>query len=248
MGKTSNRFNADHFKNHFVGGYEVHKLGGIPTEMLIWRQPETRAGYVRFIRIGHELFVSGDWYNASYSWSSAETLAWMADTDFQSFHGKCTSSPKGVPAREWDDKYFTESGVGEVKMAIKNRWNEPEKDIQDGHPMVKAWRDINKYSGPSNERELENFLIKEIPQDILDAVPQKYKNRAATAHTCVGQFSVAEFFFGEHWHEYIPHGHVAAFECIVHHSALRMAVAWLKEHDPLMWARVQKELKQKEGN
>ena len=239
--KTSPRFQPDHFSEHFVGVYEFVKLAGIPAEILTWRRPGTVCGYIRFIRVGHELFVSGDYDNASYSWPSTQTLAWMANTDFQYFHGKCSSSRNGVPAEVWDSDCFTRAGIGEVKMAIENRWGEPEEEIPDDHPMLQAWCAINKSHGPSDAQGVQSFIEQDVPREIHKKVPIKYRDGApAAAH----YDHVGEFFFGAHWPEYIPSGLVASHDCVTHHGALRMAVQWLQDNDPLLWKRVQKEIEE----
>lgn len=231
--KTSPRFQPDRFAEHTVTAYEFTKLAGLPAEILTWRKHDTVCGYIQFIRVGNELFVRGDWYNASYSWSSVETLRWMSDTDFQYFHGKCSASTCGVPARVWDDDHFTEAGIGEVKMAIENRWGEPEDEIPDDHPMLQAWRAINKSHGFSDAHGLQHFIEQDTPSEILDMAPNKYREAGC---------GVGYFFFGEDWHDYIPSGLIASSDCVTHHGALRMAVQWLQDNDPLLWARVQKEI------
>lgn len=242
MGKTSDRFEPDifQFTNYFVGLYKHQLIGGIPSEILIWRKKGTLCGHVRFIRIGHELFVSGDWRHASYSWSSVETLSWMANTDFQYFHGKCTSSAQGVPAREWDAEYFVRTGAERVKQAVIDRYEEPEDEVTDDHPLVKAWHAINKIGGPHEERVVQSFLEQTVPWVLIQNIPSQYLDGLAPEQH---SGDVGRLFFGDAWYEYCPTGWVAAMDCVIHHGTLRMAIAWLKEHNLALWEKVQWELK-----
>lgn len=237
--RTSPRFkpNVSQFTNHFVELYTQLLLGGIPSEILIWRQKNTRNGYMRFLRIGHELFVSGDWRHASYSWSSVETLSWMANTNFQYFHGKCTSSAQGVPAREWDEEYFVRTGAERVKQAVVNRY---EEEATDAHPLVKAWHAVNRYSCPHEARGVQPFLEQPVPLPLIQTTPPQYLDGRVP-----NEYSgdVGQLFFGDAWYEYCPTGWVASMDCVIHHGTLRLAIEWLKEHNLKLWEKVQEELK-----
>jgi hypothetical protein len=236
--KTSPRFNPEQFKDHVVDYYTHNQDLAAPLEMLVWRKPGTRTGYIRFVRVGHELFVSGDWYNACYSWSETAPLTWMADTNFGYFHGKCTASRLGVPAQEWDLREFVRLGVHEVRIATANRWDEPDDEITDEHPMIKTWHAINNLRGPCYARNLSEFMEENMPDVLIEQLPGKYRGDMRVTDC---QVPVGTFFFGRHWRECVPNGYLPDMVSVIHHGALRMAVQWLRNNKPKTWETMPKE-------
>lgn len=239
--KTSPRFEADRFTEHEVTVYKTTEFAGVPVERLVWQKPGTRSGLIRFLRIGHELFVSGDYFSANYGWYEPQTLEWIADTDFQYFHGKCIASRLGTPPQEWDTEYFIEYGVDLIKSFIPTRWDESEDKITDDHPLVQAWRYITRFHSPYDDETTCALFEKRLTADFVRNVPIKYFNNDVAS---VESTAIATLFFGNDW-EAAPNGWVPAIDCVMHHGALRMAVDWCKQNMTTTWYTAQEQLKER---
>jgi hypothetical protein len=236
MPKTSSRFPAEYFKKHIVGTYSFTLLANRPVEFLVFREPGTGVGLMRFLRLGNELLVSGDYDNASYSWPSEQTMAWMADTNFHYFHGKCSSSPSGRIPKDWEGEEFIKDGRRRVKEAIEARFDEDYKTIPEDHPLLVAWNEAASAHNVENEYEARSFLENSMPFEVAvkEIVPEKYRPTSDAD-------DVGEFFFGKYWHEYFPSGYTPSWTTIIHHGALRMAVQRLHDQNPEWWEQVQKD-------
>lgn len=218
--KAHKMFDPEDFSEHQVefydfGEFRVRGIRGIPYEILVWKKPGTTAHYLRFFRLGHQLFVSGDWYDGVYSWSEFQTLSWIANTDFGYFHGKCVASKVGVPALQW------RSGL------LKERIISTLEDIDRG-ALIPHLRTVLPGGFPGTQLEwvvlldeqADVFALGELP----DEVQKLWEEGSYPTH--------GQVLFGEDWREYASDGFEPLIDCVIHHGALRLAVQWLDEHRP----------------
>lgn len=114
--KKDNDLVASWFKDHVVKDHVRMSIGmaGHEFEMIIWKQPGTRIYQVNYSRLDNVLTVSGDLFEAVYSWSEVRDLRWISGLDLSYFASKCQASENGRgykdwnrdKAREWLDDYF----------------------------------------------------------------------------------------------------------------------------------------------
>jgi hypothetical protein len=100
------------------------------TERLVWRDPNTMIGFVKYLCDGCYLYVSGDLGDAIYKWNEQVTLEWIAGCNLQYFESKCVASEKENNYKEWKpevaiktfkDHYPNcESMLPEIKEAAEN--------------------------------------------------------------------------------------------------------------------------------
>jgi len=227
MARLAKEFDATRFTDHVVSHYELVFSGGHQVEVLHFKKPGTVTHMLRFVRAGHQLFVSGDYGDAVYSWSSQETMEWMSNTDVQYFLGKCTASSHGVPFRDWSSEAVRQRGVESIKQ---DEEDEPPEDS-----VLPLWGEKLKVTSVNSEEELHRFLEEEVGDWYYrDKIPLVVRERYGITeyHVSVGTVNTpyGELFFGEDWWECAPDGWVDPYQGIVHHGALFLAFKWMREH------------------
>lgn len=239
--------NLEQFKNHQVTIHETVEIGGIPFEFLRWRKPGTVCGLINFILKGHELIVTGDWYESIYVWSEPVELSWIAKLDMQYFNSKCQASPQGRVPRDWSsDECMLQmrAQIHQERVEDSNEWpkhlreyctetsdtmcNE-DCDVCVAHATKKVeayWDKRLEESGAdsASSSKHEWFRWLENTANLGDITPDE-ESRYGIA-PCNG-----ELFLGEDWMHGHPEGNVMSHASEVHLEALKLALAWEEKNN-----------------
>lgn len=101
----------DWYKNHIAVCEKVEMLGAT-MQVITWAAPDTGLYAVRYMLISTgTLIVQGDLGSAVYQFSNPTPrldLEWLADTNFNYFHGKCQASEVGKQYNRWTARYARE--------------------------------------------------------------------------------------------------------------------------------------------
>jgi hypothetical protein len=108
-----------------VAEYDAGTLGGEPVELLLWHEPGTGIGRMRFMCVGPRLIVTGDHGEAIYC--RAPDLRWWAGLNLQYFVEKCQASEHGRIPVAWDG----EEAGGEAATENEHDWTEFCRDYGD---------------------------------------------------------------------------------------------------------------------
>jgi len=85
----------DGFKDHVPQYQRLEGEDGLVIEHLIHKNPKGGFYWAHYVRVGSTLFVRGDMYEATYSWSGPVDMAWIAGCDLGYFQGKVKAIPVG---------------------------------------------------------------------------------------------------------------------------------------------------------
>jgi hypothetical protein len=102
--KKDNDLVASWFKNHVVMEHVSLSVGKAERqfEMLIWGEPGTSIYQIKYSRLDNVLTVSGDVFEAVYSWSEVRDLRWISGLDLSYFASKCRASENGRGHKDWN--------------------------------------------------------------------------------------------------------------------------------------------------
>lgn len=106
------------FKNHRA---TLKDLGEV--KILDWAEPGTCCRAIHYIIRSGNLIVTGDFYNAIYSWSEKVTFDFIANCDLWYFFSKFTMLSESKP-HEWSG----EEALKEFKEYLENYCDDMEKD------------------------------------------------------------------------------------------------------------------------
>ena len=207
-------FDPTQFKNHEVTIYEKVNIGGVPFEFLRWQKPGTSWGLINYIFKGYELFVSGDWYDATYAWSDNTDLQWISTLDIQYFNSKCQASPNGRIPKDWSDK--------ECMKQMREQLYQDDADKQ----RIKDFWDARIKTSKAESAAYSKWEWMRWLEDVASLGDISVEEEARYGMTPTN----AELFFGEDWMHYHPDGEVIASTSVTHLGALKLAMAWLKEN------------------
>lgn len=101
------------FKYHKASQYAL-----LDPSAFDWRRPDSGFYHIRYVLHGPCVFVSGDVGEAVYRFGQIIRLEWLADTDFEYFHGKCVASPMGRDFYCWHPK-LAEDQFNEITATMK---------------------------------------------------------------------------------------------------------------------------------
>jgi hypothetical protein len=95
--------NEHDFSRHEITFYQMMHMGDKPVgcEFLEFRECGTIFGKMQFHIVGCDLFVTGDYGAAVYTWPTSVLLEQIAGFGLGYFAEKCTASEVGVPFRQW---------------------------------------------------------------------------------------------------------------------------------------------------
>jgi hypothetical protein len=212
------------FKNHAVTTYHRFLLGTVEYEVLVWKAPNTSICFMRFVRAGSTLMVSGDVGDAVYQWPSTQSLRWMSDTHISYFMGKCQASPHGRGFKIWDEEHFDSSAISHIREAYSDAPEGVADAVEKHYKDNKDVRIIGDYTSFYLWAELFAFSYIMPPPNVNAHLKKDLKE--------FENITNGEFYFRDNWEMESPSGLTLDFGAHQQHCGLKLAVAWLDANNP----------------
>lgn len=158
---------AKRYKNHAAKILlETKASDGSSVIIIQWRNPSAFEGHMRFIINSNRLYVSGDYGEGIYAWSSYIDLPFLAGLDYYYFVGKCQASAHGRQAEDWDPEKAERWIKSDLKHMASDRESYHKISGVSSNKIYRKHLD-DMLSACYNARDWESFLTENRePKDI----------------------------------------------------------------------------------
>lgn len=107
--KKNQDWRINTFKDHVATLITYASIEAPDLLEIRFRKPKSYDGYISYLLMRNTLFVSGDYGEAVYVWSSLITPAFVAGCDYSYFSGKCEASEYENCEKTFDEEVYEQS-------------------------------------------------------------------------------------------------------------------------------------------